>query len=154
MMTELKKRLRSSYALEVLCAEIYEELAGLFPESGELWDSLRKDEEKHAEVLIRGYALEARGMLPEELVYPSSAVIKETVLGAKAMKEMLERGELSSLDEALRMSLSLEESGIEGYLTDVLSKETDSRVIAHFKAILKDEKSHVQKLKEAISARA
>lgn len=153
-MTELKKRLRSSYALEVLCAEIYENLSKLFPESSELWDSLMKDEEKHAEVLMQGYALESRGMMPEELVYPSLAAIKEAVLSAKAMREKLGKGEISSLDEALEMSLSLEESGIEGYLTDVLSKETDSRVIAYFRDIVEAEKSHVQKLKEAISARA
>jgi rubrerythrin len=152
-MTESKKRLASSHALEMLCVEIYESLAGLFPESRELWDSLRKDEEKHAEVMIRSYALEMGGALPETIVYPSLASIKEAVMGAREMKEKLEKGEVGSLDEALGMSLSLEESGVDGYLADVLSKETDSSILAHFRDIIADEKSHVQRIEEFMSAR-
>jgi hypothetical protein len=147
----LKKRLSLSYALETLCMEIYEYLSRRFPEANELWSTLKSDEEKHAEMLMDSYTLELIGELPVIHVYPFLDDLKRAVSNVKAMRDKVAKGEVSSLDEALKIAQTLEQLNIQIYQADELSEEMSSRGMVNFVDIVNDETAHIRQIEHLVA---
>jgi rubrerythrin len=146
-MDELSERIEACIAVENTSAEIYNALSNKFPKAKIFFRELSKDEESHATLLIVGKAYHRIGKLPEHVVPSSLPDIFVTLDLAEKIKQKIDSDEIS-LKEALEMALLLENSTAESYLQEIMSIQTDDKVIANLKKMLIDEISHSEKIKE------
>ena len=138
-------RIDGCIAVEMACEEIYRRLSERFPEAGGLWNELSGEEKNHAVSLIltKGGGLEDN--LPDLSVHHSMPFINEALELARAIKKRMSDGDIT-LEEALRLSLDLEKSVIEGFFWDVFTGENDMQALARLKQLIEKEHSQGEKI--------
>jgi rubrerythrin len=146
-MDDLSERIEACIDVENAVAEIYNAFSNNFPEARSFFRELSKEEENHATVLAVARGYHRIGKLPERAVPSSLPEIYGTLDLARNIKDKVKSREIS-LEEAIEMSLSIENSKAEAYLQETLIKERDERVISNLKKLLIDEKSHIEKINE------
>jgi len=144
---QLAERLKTCLKIEVLCAEIYHTLGGIFPEARELFDKLAKSEERHADIISISMGFNRINDLPDSFVPSSLEKVTETSNLAEDIKAIIENKRLS-LEKSLSMLLRMEQSLAESYLHEIMVKDTDSDVIIFLQQFYNDEKSHAEEIKE------
>jgi rubrerythrin len=147
MLNELSDRLRICIAIEASIGEIYKEFAKMFPEARDLWGQLALEEENHASILAIESRYANRGKLPDFVVPESLSHMKETLGLVSSVKAAVQSKNVS-INEALEMSLKLEQTLEEGHLPDVMTRETQSEIIARLQRLLTDTKSHITLIRD------
>ena len=147
MADELSERLKLCIAIEANIGEIYREFADMFPKARSLWGQLAREEENHASILAVGSRYANLGKLPDYVLPDSLAHMRET-LGLVASVRAAAQAKSISINEALEMSLTLEETLEESHLPDMMTRETQSEVVSRLQRLLKDTRSHIVKIKD------
>jgi rubrerythrin len=152
MADELSRRIEGCIAAETGCAEVYRMFGSMLPEARDFWDELAREEENHAAILAVGRGFQKAGKLTEEVVpvaFPM-ANIQGTIDLAREIKAKARDREIS-MEEALGMALSLEETLCESYFEEVRTNKGDSRFAAALQRLLIHTRSHMEKIREVIS---
>ena len=147
---QLAERLKTCLKIEVLCAEIYRTLGGIFPEAGELFEKLAKSEERHADIISISIGFNRIHDLTDSFVPSSLQKITETKKIAEDIRASIENKQLS-LEKSLSMLLKMEQSLAESYLHERMVRDSDSDVILYLQQFYDDEKSHAEEI-EALMA--
>jgi rubrerythrin len=147
MRNELSDRLRICIAIEAGIGEIYSEFAKMFPGARDLWGELAREEENHAAILAIGSRYANLGKLPDIVVPDSLTHMRETLELIDKVRTTVQFKNIS-IDEALKMSLKLEQTLEEGHLPAVMTHETDSPVVARLQRLLADTRSHIVRIKD------
>ena len=150
MKVKADQRTEACIAVEIACADIYRGLSERFPEEG-LWQELSSDERNHA-VLLQMARGGREGELIDFLDRETMPFINEALGCARTFKKRLEADDLT-LEDALRMSLELEKSTVEGYFWDALTGETELQAISRFKQLIEKEQSHGKKILNSMTAK-
>lgn len=147
MKRDLPERIKVCIAIETGIADIYREFMVLFPQAGDLWGKLAMEEENHAAILAIGSRYADLGKLPDYIVPESLPNMRNTLDLVTAVKRTLKGGGLS-LKEALDISLRLEQTLEESYMIDVMTRETESKIVERLQRLMADTKSHIITIKE------
>jgi hypothetical protein len=151
MAIDISESLRVCVAVEAVTAEIYHVLDRLFPQVKDLWHGLALSEENHTRILLEAARLHRAGLLNEYIVPPSLPHVYETFALVNDAKKKLE-AETPSLKDAFELALEIENSTGESYFQEVISRETDSKVISKLRELLTDEELHKNKIQHAMDA--
>ncbi len=138
-------RMDGCIAVEIACAEIYRSLSERFPEAGGLWNVLSGEEKTHAVSLIMGKGGSPEDDVPDISEQHSMPFINEALELARTIKKRLSEGDIT-LEDALRLSLKLEESAVEGFFWDVFTGEKDPQAVARLKQLIEKKQSHGKKI--------
>lgn len=149
-MVELADRILGCMAVEQASADVYSTLMSIFPGEKDFFEDLYKDELKHSTLFIDGALFDVFGIEKKQVLPPELDLIRKTIDYAKQMNIRIRTSPVS-LDEALKMALTLEESMVESFANEVLAGE--ERIVEGFAEILKDEKRHIEKLRDFMSYR-
>jgi rubrerythrin len=143
----IRENLEMSFRVETLAEKIYLSLSELFPEAGALFERLSSEESRHADIVAISMKLLDIDQLPAELAIDMEPLIKETISIAGKLEDKLERKEIT-LEEALQLSIELEESGAEAYLQEVLLGQTAHESLNYVKQFCKDCEFHTELIRE------
>ena len=149
---QLAERLKTCMKIEVLCAEIYHTLGGIFPEARELFEKLAKSEERHADIISISIGFNRIHDLTDSFVPSSLQKMTETIKLAEEIKASIENKRLS-LEKSLSMLLKMEQSLAESYLHETMVRDTDSDVILYLQQFYNDEKSHAEEIKKLMAVK-
>lgn len=152
MRDTLSDRIEACIAIEVTFAEIYHALSDMFPEERNFFRELASEEENHAAILAVGRGYEKAGKLPPEVVPDSIVPIQGTLDNALNFKAKIAAGSIA-IGEALATMLQFEESTCDSYFHEMMTRESDSKVITNLQKLLIDTRSHAEKIRELIKNR-
>jgi hypothetical protein len=141
----MSESLRICISIEAMTAEIYHSLSGLFPQVRDFWYDLALSEENHTNILLVAAGLHRAGILTEYIVPPSLPRIHETFTLVSNSKKKVEADNFS-LKDAFEMALEIENSTGEIYFQEVITRQTDSKVILELRKLLIDEQLHNVKI--------
>jgi rubrerythrin len=145
--TDLSERLYACIEVEKTVSEIYRRFAELFPTEKAFWEQLALEEENHVAILMVGRIYHRKGELPDYVVPPSLPLVGAAFHDVKKMKDKAMEGTIT-LEEASRMALEAEENIVESYFQEVMTKETDSKVLSSLKRLMHDTELHVKKISQ------
>jgi rubrerythrin len=151
-MMEISESLRICTSIEGMTAEIYHALSKLFPEAKDFWYDLALSEENHTNILLAAAGLNRAGILTECIVPSSLPRIRETLGLVRDSKKKVETGSLL-LKDAIEIALEIENSTGEIYFQEVLTQQTDSKVVMELRKMLIDEELHNVKIKSFMKSR-
>ena len=143
----IRENLEMSFRVETLAEKIYLALGELFPEAMALFERLAGEESRHADIVAISMKLLDIDQLPAELAIDMEPLIKETINIARKLEDKVERKEIT-LEEALQLSIELEESGAEAYLQEVLLGPTAHESLNYVKQFCKDCEFHTELIRE------
>ncbi len=142
-----------SYALinglikvENTAALIYSNLIRKFPEQKEFWDGLLNDEREHISFLTDVKSVGLTKELQNMDLPPSMYMINETLKLAGGITEIIKETPIPFKD-ALSMTLKLEESTVETYTNQLITKLLSCEDETSYKKLVTDEKAHVEKIR-------
>ena len=138
-------RMDGCIAVEMACADIYRSLSERFPEAWGLWNELSREGKNDAVSLIMAKGGSLEDDVPYVSEHYSMPFIKDTLELVRTIKQRLAGGDIT-LEDALRLSLELEESAVEGFFWDVFTGEKDTRAAARLKQLIGKEQSHGRKI--------
>jgi hypothetical protein len=141
---EVQSRILGCIEVENAVIEIYKTLKNFYPEEKDFWDGLIADEIEHIAVLRANQFIDDFYELKDEdHPPPLDLIIKTLAFAHEFIRKMKETP--VGLEEALRISLSIEESMAESFV-GFLMIEDNSRNEG-FEKVLMDERSHVNKIR-------
>jgi rubrerythrin len=143
----VRENLEMSFRVETLAEKIYFSLSELFPDARALFGRLSSEESRHADIVAISMKLLDIDQLPAELAIDMEPLIKETISIAGKLEDKVERKEIT-LEEALQLSIELEESGAEAYLQEVLLGQTVHESLNYVKQFCKDCEFHTELIRE------
>lgn len=152
IMMEMSESLRICTSIEGMTAEIYHAFSKLFPEVREFWYDLALSEENHTNILLAAAGLNRAGILKEYIVPSSLPYVRETLGLVSDSKKKVETGTLS-MKGAFEMALKIENSTGEIYFQEVITQQTDSKVIMELRKMMTDEELHNVKIKRFMKSR-
>ncbi|MDA8092009.1 MAG: hypothetical protein M0Z61_17530 [Nitrospiraceae bacterium] len=138
-------RIDGCIAVEIACAEIYGSLSKRFPEAGVLWNELSGEEKKQSVSLIMAMDGRLEDDMPDIPEHHAMPFIKEALELVRTIKQKLALGDIT-LEDALHLSLELEESAVEGFFWDVLTGENDMQALASLKQLIETQQAHGKKI--------
>jgi bacterioferritin (cytochrome b1) len=147
MADPLSERLKACIAVESNVAEIYHTFRKMFPEARDFWHQLAMEEENHAAILAVGEGFHRVGKLPDYFVPDSLPLINQSLTFIKEVQRRIEEEDIS-LKEALELSLQLERTMEESYLYEIITKETDSKMISKLQKLAVDTGSHIKQIED------
>ena len=136
---------------EKSATSIYKYMMKLFPEHKNFWLGLFNDEIEHASFLRDVKSLNLKDELQKVDLLPSLPTINMALDLADHITEKINSGPVS-LDEALAMTLELEESMIETYTNKIIANLMSCDDETGFKKVISDEKRHLNKVKKMIKS--
>ncbi len=140
--------------MERKCAEEYHALGNLFPEAKDFFEKIAQDEINHAAILTVARLHYNDGKISEEMIVPASlAVINTSLVFLENIKRKIKDRNIS-LETALTLSVSLEETSAESYFNQVMTGESDSEIISGLKKLYSDEVSHLTVIKNFLKIRS
>ena len=146
---EINDRIRGCIQIEQTVASIYNDFMTLYPAEKEFWEGLFYDEVEHAAFLNDVNYLEMVTELPKEISLAKSPFIEKTMEFALTVKNQIKFKRLS-FEEALKLSLILEESMVETFMNElmvVLNNSDDKSYNRDVDKMLIEERGHVSKIK-------
>ncbi len=144
------ERIRSCMLMESACAAVFHLLTLNFPRESELWSQMALDEEAHAEFIAKGMNFGDPENFTDFRVTPELQYIRQTVEYANEFKILLAKDRVS-LKEAFEKVIRLLKMKNEGYLNDLLGKETEERVKKVFQRLFEIDKSGLQLVETAMT---
>jgi rubrerythrin len=118
-----------------------------FPDTKEFWGSLLNDEREHIAFLSDVKSLELITEMEKLDFPPSMEVIKKTLKLADKVSRKLSDN-VNSLKDTLKMALKLEESMVEIYTNQLISKLLSCEDEIPIKKVVADEKTHIKKIRK------
>jgi hypothetical protein len=146
---EINDRIRGCIQIEQTIASIYSDFMNRFPVEKEFWEGLFYDEVEHASFMNGVDYLKIIPGLPKEVSLPESPYIAKTMEYALSVQNQIKFKQFS-LEDALKMSLILEESMVETFMNElmvVLNSSDDKSYSRDFEDMLIEERGHVSKIK-------
>ena len=135
--------------LEKSAASIYKDLMKQFPEHKDFWQDLFNDEIEHTSFLRDVKSLHLKDELQKIALLPSLPTINMALDFADNITKKIESGPVS-LDEALAMTLELEESMVETFTNKIIADLMSCEDENGYKKIVSDEIRHLNKIKKMI----
>jgi rubrerythrin len=148
---DLASHLKECIDIEIKTADVYSQLAALFPQARDLFRDLARSEEEHGNLLSMACDLEALCRLPERFQVVSSGSLSTAKSLLAALSSRLEGAGFSGLDEALALALELEDAQAEGYFMEFMEREEELELVRYLKRFYRDEKSHAERIREFMS---
>ena len=138
--------------MEVLCADIYRELARIypgnqFPNENFLFNTLADSEDRHAFIVQLGMRFNKINKMHDMIVLDIVSQINDAIDRAKTVQSHI-RTEKVSLKEMLKILIEIEESIAEIYLQDLMRNKTDSTILSYLQKFYTDEKHHAEMIKD------
>ena len=137
--------------VEKSATSIYKDMMKQFPEHKDFWQGLLNDEIEHASFLRDVTSLNLKDELQKIDLLPSLPTINMAIELADHISGKIRSGPVS-LDEALAMTLELEESMIETYTNKIIANLISCEDENGYKKIVSDEKRHLNKVKKMIQS--
>lgn len=141
---EIQSRILGCIEVENAVIEIYRTLKNFYPEEKDFWDGLIADEMEHVAVLSANQFIDDFYELRDEDLPPSMELILRTIGFAHDFIGKLKESPIG-LEEALRISLQIEESMAESFVGFLMIEDDSNREA--FEKVLMDERSHVNKIR-------
>ena len=127
-------------------ASIYSNLMQVFPEKKDFWSSLYDDERDHIAFLSDVKSLGLRDDIEKVDLLPTLPMIDKTLRLADDVIEKIKSNSISFQD-ALSMTLKIEESMVETYTSNIVAKLLSCADESSCEMFITDEKSHVEKIR-------
>jgi rubrerythrin len=146
---ELSDRLNGCIAIEKAVASIYDTFMKLFPNEKDFWESLVKDEFEHSSFLKDAESLKVIDYLPSEAQPPLIPFIVKTLEYAQITHKRIMCNPVS-LEEALNIALTLEQSMVETYTNELIADSHADNNKSYFRDVEKmiiGERGHISKIK-------
>ncbi len=142
---DIYKLINGCLMMEEAVASIYGTFIRLFPHEKAFWEDLYKDEKKHSSFLIESTACGIFDGMQETDLGLSMPLLSRT---QKYIENVINhiRANPVSLEEALKMSLEIEETTVEIFANELIANLGSSDSNA-FLQMLMEEKTHVAKIK-------
>lgn len=151
-MGDTARRIVACIAVENTIAEVYNYCSNRFDEARDFFSDLSREEVNHATILEVAGGYESAGKLPKDIVPVNLPNIFATLDFIVGVYDKV-KGKDVSLKDALDLALAMENSKVESYLMETLTKDTDDKVIHNLRKLLLDERSHIEKIQEFIQQR-
>jgi rubrerythrin len=148
---EIHSRILGCIEVEKAVIEIYSTLKSFYPEEKDFWEGLIADEMEHIAVLRANQFLDDYYELRDEDQPPSMELIIKTITFAHDFIKKMKESHVG-LEEALRISLAIEESMAESFVSFLMIEDNSSK--EGFEKVLMDERSHVNKIRNFMIDRA
>lgn len=141
---ELQSRILGCIEVQNAVIEIYRALKNFYPKEKDFLDGLIADEIEHIAVLRANQFMDDCYELKPEDYPPPMNLITKTIAFAH---EFINKIKVSpvSLEEALRISLLIEESMAESFVGLLMIEDNSNK--EGFENVLMDERSHVNKIR-------
>jgi rubrerythrin len=133
--------------VETLAEKNYTDLAALFPEAMPLFVLLSREESRHADIITITMGFRDMDALPPEFAIDMLPLIGETLYIGELIEKKIGTGQLT-LEEALDLSIEMEETGAEAYFQDVMRAESTDSALNYIKRFYTDNKHHADLLRE------
>jgi len=137
--------------VEKSAASIYKDLMKQFPEHKDFWQDLFNDEIEHTSFLRDVKSLHLKDELQKIDLLPSLPTINMALDFADNITKKIKSGPVS-LDEALAMTLELEESMVETFTNKIIADLMSCEDENGYKKIVSDEIRHLNKIKKMIKS--
>ncbi len=142
----LEQLIDESIKLELNVADLYKIFLNTFPEDSELWSTLVREEEKHADLIqsMKGTFL-LPSQFPSDLLAPSMETLQET---NKRLISILKKysKEPPLRESAFDIALDIERTSGEFNFQLASEKSPDSGIMKIFQALNKDCRNHTEKI--------
>ena len=138
--------------LEQAVASIYNSFINLFPEEKDFWRDLLKDELEHSSFLKDTDFLRIVNKLPIKVESPSVPFIENTLEFAHNTSKHIISNPIS-LQDALNITLKLEESMVETYTNELIADVkafNNKTYFMNFERMLSEERGHINKVRNMI----
>jgi rubrerythrin len=136
---------------EKSASSIYKDMMKQFPEYKDFWQDLFNDEIEHASFLRDVKSLNLKDEMQKIDLLPSLPTINMALELADHITGKIKSGPVS-LDEALAMTLELEESMVETYTNKIIANLMSCEDKTGYKKLISDEKRHLNKVKKMIKS--
>ena len=141
--------------MEMLCAELYRELAkvfpgNLFPKENYIFTTLADSEDRHAFILKLSMRFDETNKIHDKITQDILPHINETVNMAEDFSSEI-KAEKISLEKAVEKALKIEETVAEIYLHGFMTTKTDLKSVAYIQQFYHETKSHAEMLKELMN---
>ncbi len=145
----MKRRrvLEMALRVETLAEKNYTALAGLFPEAMSLFALLSHEESRHADIITVAMGFLDVDALPPEFSIDMVPLIQETLDIGRLLEKKIARRDIT-LDDALDLSLEMEETGAEAYFQDIMRRESTNSAMNYVKQFYTDSKRHADLIRE------
>lgn len=144
-----KDRIIGCIAVEEAAASVYKTLMGVFPNEKDFWEGLYKDEIDHSSFLTDADSVEFFESGPAGITLPTKPFINKTLEYAQFLNRHIRYNPVS-FEDALGMTLKLEESMVETFTNELMADanlEYKTSSGRDFEKILLEERGHISKLK-------
>jgi hypothetical protein len=146
---EKHDRISGCIEIEQTVASIYSDFMNRFPEEKEFWVGLFYDEIDHASFLNKVDYFKFVPGLPKDTSLPESPFIAKTMEYALSVQNHIKFKQIS-FEDALKMSLILEEAMVETFMNEVMvviNRTDDRSYNRDLDNMLIEERGHVSKIK-------
>ncbi len=133
--------------LEQRCAELYNMLAGRFPEKGLFFRELSQSEDRHANLLSMAIGLKNVCAFPVGPHGNKFDMQAAHAILAELMQRVDEPG-ISLTRDIVPLLMRLEEMSAEGYLHELMTGKIEDGVLRYLRRFYEDEKSHLERVRE------
>jgi hypothetical protein len=127
-------------------ASIYSNLMHIFPEKRDFWGGLFNDEREHIAFLTEVKSLGLTDEIEKVDLMPTMPMIERTMKLADVVNEKIRSSSLT-FNDALSMTLEIEESMVETYTNKVVAALLTCAGVSSCDQFIADEKSHVEKIR-------
>ena len=148
---EINTLISKCFKVEISATYIYKDMMKQFPENKDFWHGLFNDEIEHASFLRDVKSLNLKDELQKIDLLPSLTTINMALELAENITGKIKSGPVS-LDEALAMTLELEESMVETYTNKIIANLLSCEDENEYKKIVSDEMRHLNKVKKMIKS--
>lgn len=139
--------LEMSLNVESLAERIYADLGRMFPEARPLFERLSCEESRHADIVAINMKLLDVDSLPPEFSVDLVPLIRHTIEVASVLDKKIRTGDIT-LEEALHLSIEMEDAGVEAYFQNVMRGESAHEALNYAKQFYRDSKHHADLIRE------
>lgn len=143
----LHKIINGCLAMEKDVASIYGIFMQLFPEEKYFWEDLYNDEKQHYSWLTDPHFIESIDLLPSKDMLPSMELIDSTLKIASHTIMRIKSNPIT-LEDALRISLRLEESMVEAFANELMANVLSTDYNSLSNKIISAERLHIDKIED------
>jgi rubrerythrin len=133
--------------VETLAEKNYTNLAALFPEAMPLFALLSREESRHADIITITMGFRDIDALPPEFAIDMLPLIQETLRIGELIEKKIGMRQIT-LEEALDLSIEMEETGAEAYFQNVMRGESTDNALNYIKRFYTDSKHHADLIRE------
>jgi len=151
MEKELCRRVGTFLKVELICGEIYDALAEIYPEDGPTWTYFSTVEKNHSITALIALKFCRLGKFPEEF-REYLADVDDTLQLAKNIKDAVKTSRSLTKDMAHRI-IELEDSACKIHFRQLMKMHADSEIISNLQKLLIDVDQHVEELRSFLESK-